>query len=85
MCGIVTNHKCKTYVIYCNPDYTYIFVGMHPTISTSKLMKSGSSKWLNEKDIFWGNFRGKMVMGLLPIQNRISTRFELCFEPTRTS
>ncbi len=51
MCGIVTNHKCKTYAIYCNPDHTHIFVGMHPTISPSKLMeqvKSGSSKWLNE-------------------------------------
>ena len=54
MCGIVTNHKCKTYAIYCNPDHTHIFVGMHPTISPSKLMeqvKSGSSKWINEKKI----------------------------------
>ncbi len=52
MCGIVTNHKCKTYAIYCNPDHTHIFVGMHPAVSPSKLMeqvKSGSSKWLNEK------------------------------------
>lgn len=40
------------YAIYCNPDHTHIFVGMHPNISPSKLMeqiKSGSSKWLNEK------------------------------------
>jgi REP element-mobilizing transposase RayT len=52
ICGIVTNHKCKTYAIYCNPDHTHLFVGMHPTISPSKLMeqvKSGSSKWLNDK------------------------------------
>ena len=52
VCGIVTNHKCKTYAVYCNPDHTHIFVGMHPTISPSYLMeqvKSGASKWLNEK------------------------------------
>lgn len=52
ICGIVQNHNCKTYAIYCNPDHTHILVGMHPIISSSKLMehvKSGSSKWLNEK------------------------------------
>jgi len=52
ICGIITNHNCKTYAIYCNPDHIHIFVGMHPNISCSKLMeqvKSGSSNWLNEK------------------------------------
>lgn len=52
ICGIIQNHNCKTYAIYCNPDHTHILVGMHPIISSSKLMenvKSGSSKWLNEK------------------------------------
>lgn len=52
ICGIVTNHKCKTYAIYCNPDHTHLFVGMHPNIAPSKLMeqvKSGSSNWLNDK------------------------------------
>lgn len=59
MCGIVNNHKCKTYAIYCNPDHTHIFVGMHPTISPSKLMeqiKSGSSKWLNDQKYIHGKF-----------------------------
>ncbi len=59
MCGIVTNQKCKTYAIYCNPDHTHIFVGMHPTIAPSKLMeqvKSGSSKWLNDKKYIIGKF-----------------------------
>lgn len=59
MCGIVTNQKCKTYAIYCNPDHTHIFVGMHPTLSPSKLMehvKSGSSKWLNDQKIIVGKF-----------------------------
>ena len=59
VCGIVNNHKCKTYAIYCNPDHTHIFVGMHPTISPSKLMeqiKSGSSKWLNDQKYIHGKF-----------------------------
>lgn len=59
MCGITTNHKCKTYAIYCNPDHTHLFVRMHPTMSPSKLMeqvKSGSSKWLNEKKYIAGKF-----------------------------
>lgn len=59
ICGIVNNHKCKTYAIYCNPDHTHLLVGMHPNISPSKLMeqvKSGSSKWLNEKKYIPGKF-----------------------------
>ncbi|MDQ2177324.1 IS200/IS605 family transposase [Marinifilum sp. D714] len=59
MCGIVTNHKCKTYAIYCNPDHTHIFVGMHPSVSPSKLMeqvKSGASNWLNHKKYIPGKF-----------------------------
>ena len=59
MCGIISNNNCKTYAIYCNPDHTHIFVGMHPNISPSKLMeqvKSGSSKWLNGKKYIRGKF-----------------------------
>ena len=59
MCGIITNHKCKTYAIYANPDHTHIFIGMHPTMSPSKLMeqvKSGSSKWINDKKLILGKF-----------------------------
>ncbi len=59
ICGIITNQKCKTYAIYCNSDHTHIFIGMHPTISPSKLMeqvKSGSSNWINEKKILHGKF-----------------------------
>ncbi|MEZ4921400.1 MAG: IS200/IS605 family transposase [Saprospiraceae bacterium] len=59
ICGIVTQQKCKTYAIYCNSDHTHILVGMHPTSSPSKLMehvKSGSSKWLNEKRYISGRF-----------------------------
>jgi putative transposase len=59
MCGIISKNNCKTYAIYCNPDHTHIFVGMHPNISPSKLMeqvKSGSSKWLNGKKYIHGKF-----------------------------
>ncbi|MBK7967022.1 MAG: IS200/IS605 family transposase [Bacteroidetes bacterium] len=59
ICGVVNNHKCKIYAIYCNPDHTHIFIGMHPTIAPSKLMeqvKSGSSGWLNEKKYIIGKF-----------------------------
>ncbi|PXY01088.1 IS200/IS605 family transposase [Marinifilum breve] len=59
MCGIISNHNCKTYAIYCNPDHTHVFVGMHPTISPAKLMeqvKSGSSNWLNDKKYIPGKF-----------------------------
>jgi REP element-mobilizing transposase RayT len=66
MCGIITNHNCKTYAIYCNPDHTHIFIGMHPNISPSKLMeqvKSGSSKWINEKKIVKGQFNWQKGFG----------------------
>jgi len=66
MCGIVKNNKCKTYAIYCNPDHTHIFIGMHPDISPSKLMeqvKSGSSKWINEKKFIRGHFSWQKGFG----------------------
>jgi putative transposase len=59
ICGIVTRHKCKTYAIYCNPDHTHIFAGMHPSISPAKLMeqvKSGSSNWIKDKKFIPGQF-----------------------------
>ena len=78
MCGIINNHKSKTYAIYCNPDHTHIFVGIHPTLSVSKLVeqiKSGSSNWLNDKKYIPGNSHGKMDTGHLPIPGHISTRW----------
>jgi len=60
MCGIISNHKSKTYAIYCNPDHTHIFVGLHPTIAPSFLMeqvKGGSSRWLNKNKKLQGTFR----------------------------
>lgn len=59
ICSIVTNHKCKVYAVYCNPDHTHLLVSMHPTVTSSKLIeqvKSGSSKWLNERKFIAGKF-----------------------------
>ena len=59
ICGIISKQNCKTYAIYCNPDHTHLFVGIHPTISVSKLMeqvKTGSSNWLNSKQYIVGKF-----------------------------
>jgi len=72
MCGIVTHHNCKTYAIYCNPDHTHIFIGMHPNISPSKLMeqvKSGSSKWINEKEFIKGKFCWQKGFGAFSYSN----------------
>jgi REP element-mobilizing transposase RayT len=66
MSGIVTNHNSKTYAIYCNPDHVHILVSIHPTISVSKLVeqiKSGSSKWLNEKRYLPGKFHWQVGYG----------------------
>lgn len=66
MCGIINNHECKTYAIYCNPDHTHIFIGMHPSIAPSKLMeqvKSGSSKWINEQKLIAGKFNWQTGFG----------------------
>lgn len=60
ICGIITEHKSRTYAIYCNPDHTHIFISMHPTLSPSKLIeqiKSGSSNWLNNKKYIPGKFQ----------------------------
>ena len=59
ICGIVSGNKCKPLAIYCNPDHTHIFIGLHPTMSVSKiteLIKSGSSNWLNQRKFVVGKF-----------------------------
>ncbi len=37
ICGLATKHKSQPPAVFCNPDHTHIFVGIHPTISISKL------------------------------------------------
>ncbi len=59
ICGLVTKHKSKPLAVYCNPDHTHVFVGIHPTISVSKLVeqiKGGSSNWINNTNYLEGHF-----------------------------
>jgi len=52
ICGIISNDKCKTLAIYCNPDHIHILIGLNPKISISDLLsdiKANSSKFINEK------------------------------------
>jgi putative transposase len=59
ICGIITNKKCKTLAIYCNPNHTHILIGLHPTTSISDItrdIKASSSKFINEKKWVVGKF-----------------------------
>ena len=50
---------------------THLFVGMHPSLPPSKLMeqvKSGSSKWLNEKKYIAGKFQWQDGYGIFLFQ-----------------
>lgn len=66
MCGIIRNHKCTLYAIYCNPDHVHILIAMHPNIAPSKLMeqvKSASTNWINEKKFVKGKFEWQKGFG----------------------
>ena len=59
ICGIVTNKKSKPLAIYCNPDHTHVFIGLHPSVSVSDMardIKANSSKWINEEKLIKGKF-----------------------------
>ena len=52
MCSIISKMNCKPLAIYCNPDHVHVLVGMHPNVSSSKLMerlKSESTLWINSE------------------------------------
>jgi REP element-mobilizing transposase RayT len=38
ICGIISNCKSKPLAIYCNPDHTHLFIGLHPSISVSEIV-----------------------------------------------
>lgn len=45
--------------IYCMPDHCHILIGLKPTQSisdTARDIKSNSSKWVNEQNIFKSKF-----------------------------
>ena len=49
--GIAQNKKHKMLAVYCMPDHTHVFLGLHPNQSISSIandLKTNSSKWINE-------------------------------------
>lgn len=66
ICGIISGNKCKPLAIYCNPDHTHILIGIHPTMSVSKIteqIKSSSSTWINQRKIIVGKFNWQLGYG----------------------
>ena len=59
ICGIISKGKSKALAIYCNPDHVHILIGLNPMLSVSDLVrdiKSNSSKFINKKGWFAGEF-----------------------------
>jgi REP element-mobilizing transposase RayT len=63
--GIVENKKCKMLSINSVPDHIHIFIGLHPSISISELVKSikiasndkiNDDKWIRSKFEWQGGF-----------------------------
>jgi REP element-mobilizing transposase RayT len=66
ICGIVSNMNSKPLSIYCNPDHCHVLIGLHPTISVSKIagdMKANSSRWINENRMIPGKFERQEGFG----------------------
>jgi len=52
MCGIISNKKCKTLAIFCNPNHAHVLIGLHLAVSVSDItrdIKANSSRFINEK------------------------------------
>jgi putative transposase len=72
ICGIISNDKCKTLAIYCNPDHTHVLIGLNPAISISDLLrdiKANSSKFINEKKWLPDKFNWQDGYGAFTYQN----------------
>lgn len=53
--GIVKNHDCHLYRLNGIEDHLHIATSLHPTVSLAdlvKAIKTGSSKWIKENNIF---------------------------------
>ena len=64
--GIVQNRKTKMLAINCMPDHSHVFVGLHPTIAISDLVrdiKAASSGFINEKNWVKGKFNWQEGFG----------------------
>ena len=54
MCGIVTNHKCKTYAIYANPEHVHFLVSRSPKLSEeilATIVAESVQKFINENKL----------------------------------
>lgn len=66
ICGIINNHKCKPIAIYCNPDHLHVLIGLSADKSVSeivRIIKSNSSKYINENNWTFGNFQWQRGYG----------------------
>lgn len=66
LCGIAHGQQHKALAIYCMPDHTHLLVGLHPDQSIAELvqlLKSNSSKWLNENRLLPGRFEWQREYG----------------------
>jgi putative transposase len=64
--GIIQHYSHKVLAINGMADHVHVFFGMRPTQSLSDLMqdiKSGSSKWINEKRFLKGRFEWQQGYG----------------------
>jgi putative transposase len=66
ICGIIRNIKSKSLAIYCNPDHVHVFIGLHPEIAVSAIVrdiKANSSRFINEKGWIRGKFNWQKGFG----------------------
>ncbi len=64
--GIVQKRENKMLAIYCMPDHTHVFIGLHPSVSISDLVrdiKAGSSKFITDNKFVRGLFRWQEGFG----------------------
>jgi len=57
--GIISNHEQKLMIINGMPDHIHLLIGTKPNCNLSdlvRLIKSNSSKWINEKRLVRGKF-----------------------------
>ncbi|MFN3194512.1 MAG: IS200/IS605 family transposase [Chlorobiota bacterium] len=57
--GIISNHEQKLMIINGMPDHVHLLIGTKPNCNLSDLVrviKSNSSKWINEKSLVRGKF-----------------------------
>jgi REP element-mobilizing transposase RayT len=58
--GIITQHECKMYAIYANPEHVHILVSCSPSVSEQQLAKwirDGTESFINSNNLCYGRFR----------------------------